>query len=216
MALMAYSFLFFSLATPVFSPPVSQCLSIQDARRSPPSLKVPKSTDLPPSHTRKRFDRAKNTTYVNIDIPLSPQTSSQSVMGGQRVTAGESSISFHLEYKGSSASDLSAAYLIINFVSEQSQVGKFTAGSNIEVNADGYQYSYQSVSHQTEQITSSSNATSSSPLQKESIVVKLPIADLQQIAFANRLDIKLGKEELRVKSIQLIDLRKTILSHNAN
>jgi hypothetical protein len=188
----------------------------QDRVKPPPSLKVPKRGDFPPSNIRKRFDRPKNTTYVDIDVPLVQQNQSLSMVGEDGLTAGETSLSFRLEFKGSSASELTAAYLTINFDDAPSHDEQFKSGSEVEVQADAYQFSYQSIGHKTEQVISTENVGRPTPLKKESISIKLPLEDLQQVAYANRVDIKLGKKKLRVRSIQLGDLRKTLIAQNAN
>lgn len=188
----------------------------QNPVKPPPSLKVPKSSELPPSKIRKRFDRSKNTTYVTIDVPLAQPNLNQPVATENKPAVGETSISFQLEYIGASASELSAAYLTINFDGDVSRDEQLTSDSEVEVQADAYQYRYQSIERKLEQVTSAGSSTRMVPLKKASITVQILLEDLQQLAYANRLDIKLGKKQLRVRSIQLGDLRKTLISQNAN
>ena len=187
----------------------------QGRDKSPPSLKVERAGALPPSSIRKRFDRQKNITYVDIDVPLPQREQSAPVTtAGQPVSTGEISLSFRLEYKGASASELSAAHLTISFTGGEKLAEGQTSGREVEVRADAYQYTYQSAGSLTEP-TPESAARSAMP-GGESITVELPLEDLQQVAYANRVDIKVGKKELRVRSIQLGDLRKTLIAQNAN
>lgn len=209
-------FLFLSLtAVKAFSPIHADRLN-QSPVKSPPTLKVPKGGDLPPSSIRKTFDRPKNTTYVDIDVPLPQQSRSGAIISEEQITAGELSLRFRLEYKGSSASELSAAYLTVNFVGDGNRGEAATSGSVVEVRADAYQYTYQSTGHKTEQMTSTDNAARPSPLKKESVTIELPLEDLQQVAYAYQVVIRIGKKELRVRSIQLSDLRKTLIAQSAN
>lgn len=184
--------------------------------KPPPTLKVPKGSDLPPSNIRKRFDRSKNTTYVDIDVPLPQQSRSGAVTSEEHITVGEIGLSFRLEYKGSSASELSAAYLTINFVGDGNWDESPTSATEVEVRADAYQYAYQSTGHNTEQTTDAENAARPTSLKKESVTVELPLGDLQQVAYSYQVVIRIGKKELRVRSIQLADLRKTLIAQNAN
>lgn len=86
------------------------------------------------------------------------------------------------------------------------------ADTAVELQADAYEYRYQEIDYQTEKVTGMDTAA----LEKEQLKIDLPLEDLQQLAFANRLQIKIGNKELQVKSIQLAELRQTIFSHNAN
>ncbi|MEJ7708577.1 MAG: hypothetical protein WKF84_01660 [Pyrinomonadaceae bacterium] len=181
-------------------------------------MKVPKVSDVPPSAVRKTFDAAKKTTYLTIDIPLSAQSKMRSLSAAAKSSDGEIDITFRLEYKGVSASDLSAAQMSISFLRSRGSVEKLLVDNSVEVQADAYQFSYPDAAHETEQLTFNDGGASAAapPLTKERVTIKLLPEDLQQIAFANRLDIKIGKEEIRVSSIQLAELRKTLLSYNAN
>ncbi len=188
----------------------------QSPIKSPPTLKVPERGALPPSNITKRFDRPKNMTYVDIDVPLPQQERSGAIRAEEPITGGENSLRFRLEYKGSSASELSAAYLTINFVGGGNRDEASTSGSEVEVRADAYQYTYQSTGHETKKMTPAENADRSAPLRKENVTIKLQLEDLQQIAYAYQVVIKVGRKELRVRSIQLADLRKTLIAQNAN
>lgn len=200
------------------SSPLTFALRLRQSSIKPaPSMRAPKSSDLPPSAVRKTYDRAKNIVSVTIDIPLSTQSRDAAIAGRPRVSAGQADLSFRLDYKGPSASDLSAAYLSMSFVSLSGQVEKFTAGGVIEVQADAYEYSYPDAAYEKEQLTPANDSPlTTAALTAERITIKLLLEDLQQMALANRLDIKVGKESLRVRSIQLADLRKTLLSFNAH
>lgn len=187
----------------------------QGRDKSPPSLKVERAPALPPSNIRKRFDRQKNITYVDIDVPLPQREQSEPVTAGQRVSTGEISLSFRLEYKGASASELAAVHLTISFTGSEKLAEGQTSGREVEVRADAYRYTYQSVVSKTEPLPENA-ARPAPPPGGESVTVELPLEDLQQVAYANRVDIKVGKKELRVRSIQLGDLRKTLIAQNAN
>ncbi len=157
-----------------------------------------------------------NSSGKTIDVPLPQQARSGAATSEEQVTVGELSLRFRLEYKGSSASELSAAYLTVNFVGDGNRGEASTSGSEVEVRADAYQYTYQSTGHKTEQMTSADNAARPSPLKKESVTIELPLEDIQQVAYAYQVVIRIGKKELRVRSIQLAGLRKTLIAQNAN
>ncbi|MEJ7615710.1 MAG: hypothetical protein WKF30_01755 [Pyrinomonadaceae bacterium] len=146
----------------------------QSSSKPPPSMKPPIASDLPPSAVRKTFDRARNTASVTIDIPLSIQSREAAIPGRPRISAGQIDLSFRLDYKGPSVSDLSAAYLTITFVSLSGQLQKFTAGNVIEVQADAYEYSYPDAAHEKEQLTPPSDTPEGAALTAERITLKLP------------------------------------------
>lgn len=181
----------------------------QIGAKPPPSLKAPTISDVPPSTVQKRFDGAKKTTYVTIDVPLSAQSRNRMLPKAAPIAAGEADLSFELAYKGAAATDLSGARLTLSFVVPAGQALKLTASDAVELQADAYEYRYQNVNYQLEQVLGEAL-----PLEKERITVDLPFEDVQQIAFANQLKIKVGKRELPVKSIQLAQLRQIVFSNN--
>lgn len=181
----------------------------QSAQRPPPSLKAPTVNDVPPSNVQKRFDRAKKMTYVTIDLALSEQSRLRSLPKAPPAAAGEVDVSFELAYKGAAATDLSAARLTLNFVVPAGQSLKLTANDALELQADAYEYRYQEVDYQLEQVPDVA------ALERERVSVALPVEDVQQIAFASQVKIKVGKKDLALKSIQLTPLRQTVFSNNS-
>lgn len=194
-------------AITVAAEPIQQ----QGTVRPPPSLKQPKVSDVPPSSVQRGYDSKKRVTYVLIDIPLSDGSRRRALPGGVRA-AGEIDVNFRLEYKGASASDLSAAYMKITFVKAAAPTGEIAAGGAVEVTADAYQYRYDDAVYNTENLS----VKDAAPLKGESVTVTLQLEDVQQFAFANQLDVKVGAAELKIKSLQLAEFRRVVLSYNAN
>ncbi len=188
--------------------------SPQDAGKivSPaPSLKSPKSTEAPPATVRTRYDRARNATYVQVDIPLSSPRENKPA-GGVAGAAGGTTISFQLAYRGKSTSGLSAAYLIINSTIGTDQVREFDSEKQVSLAADGYLYKYDRIDYPDEQVEPTASQSDTRRIIQESIIVKLHLDDLSQIANSNKLEIRVGKVEFVVKSLQLIELRRALIS----
>ena len=150
-------------------------LSTQDAGKivSPaPSLKSPKSTEAPPATVRTRYDRARNATYVQVDIPLSGPRENKPA-GGVAGAAGGTTISFQLAYRGKSTSELSAAYLIINSTIGTDQARRFDSEKQVSVAAEGYLYTYDRIEYPNETAEPTASRSDTRLLIQESVIVKL-------------------------------------------
>ena len=168
-----------------------------------PSLKSPKSTEAAPPRVRTRYDRARDATYVHIDVPLN--------VVGEGI-AGEMVISFQLAYRGKAAGELSSAFLIVNSTADADKVRKFEAEKRVDLTADAYHYNYERIDYRSEAVASNTTLPNPRRLVKESVIVRLPLEDLSQIANSNSLEVKVGSVALVLKSSQLTDLRRALIS----
>ncbi|HEX8180673.1 MAG TPA: hypothetical protein VF525_14085 [Pyrinomonadaceae bacterium] len=177
--------------------------------RKEPSLKQPEKSVVPPIMLRKRYDRALNVTYVNVDIPLTNPARKNGA--GNGATARDVTLIFQLVYKGAATSDLSMVYLFVQSLAGRAAEDVLSSVQQIEFNAEGYQYSYARVNYQTELVEATGGTQGTLPLKREIAVFKLSPDDLPQMTNANSLKLKLGAEQFIVKSTQLTELRRTLV-----
>ena len=201
----------FSLLAAAAVAPLSAQRPAQDQAKKNPSLKKPEKSVVPSAMLRKRYDRALNVTYVNVDITLLSREENKQG-GGKGAAAREVKLTFQLVYKGAATADLAMAYLFVQSVAGRQEGDRLNAVEQIEINAEGYQYSYARVNYQTELVEASGGVEGTIPLKRETAVFKLPADDLPQMTNANSLKIKLGAEQFIVKSPQLRELRSTLVS----
>ena len=203
------------------------------ARRQPPvtvggqspTMKRPDKIEVPPARARRSYDRARDATYVNIDITLlaRPAAAEGADKGkgkdkdkGKAAAAPafagrEVTLTFQLAYRGAHTYDLIAAYLIVESVAAPAAGDKLTEARQLVVGADPYEFTYERADYKTETVTLTGAATAATPsVRRETAAFKLPVEDLPQIANAGRLAIKVGAEAFPVKSAQLTELRRTL------
>ncbi len=191
--------------------PVSAQPATQEQRKQAPSLKQPEKSVVPPAMLRKRYDRALNVTYVNVDITLLRQGENKGA-DSQAAPAREVTLTFQLVYKGAATADLATVYLFVQSLTGRQASDRLNAVQQIELDAEGYQYSYARVKYQTELVEATGGTQGTLPLKREIIVFKLSPDDLPALTNANSLKIKLGAEQFIVRSPQLTELRRTLVS----
>jgi hypothetical protein len=206
-----------------------------------PSLKKPPQPVLPAARQRKYYDSARNVTYVNVDITLtghragSVNTTGANANGAgakDAKTKGKKDASkkdagatadgapaadvrgvalvFQLIYKGATTTDLSAAYLFVQATAPPDEPARLSAVKRLDMDADGYLFGYDRVDYRTE--TFETKGAAALVLQREAAVFELSPADLPQMANAGRLAVKFGAETFTVNSVQLAELRSTLIS----
>jgi hypothetical protein len=176
-----------------------------------PTLKKPEKSVVPPPMLRRRYDRALNVTYVNVDIPLVKRAAGASA-GGKGAAGREVTLTFQLVYKGARTDDLGAVYLFVQSVAGRQEAERLNAVQEIEIDAEGYRYSYARVNYQTELVEAKGGVEGTIPLKREIVGFKLPPDDLPQMTNANSLKLKVGAEQFVVHSPQLAELRSTLAS----
>lgn len=195
-----------------------------------PSLKTPeKKVEVPPTRERRRYDSARDATYVNVDITLvkpvvnspAPAASDkkkhkkqgESALPPPPAFAGrEVTLTFQLAYSGRNTYDLKSVYLIVESTDKVEQPERLSALKQVELKADAYVFAYDRASYQTEMVALTDAPAGTPPVKKEIIIFPVPPDDLSQIANANSLTVKLGAEQYTVKSPQLTELRSTLVN----
>ena len=198
------------------------------AGAQPPTLKRPDRIEVPPARPRRSYDRARDATYVNIDITLlaRPAVAEAADKGKGKAKdkdkgkaaatapafAGrEVTLTFQLAYRGAHTYDLVGAYLIVESVAAPAAGDKLAEARQLVVGADPYEFTYERTGYQTETVALTGAATAATPpVRREIAAFKFPAEDLPQIVNAGRLAIKVGAEEFAVKSAQLTELRRTL------
>lgn len=194
-------------------PPLGARQPAQGQDKQSPSLKKPEKSVVPTAMLRKHYDRALNLTYVNVDITLLGRADAKQPGGSKGAPAREVKLTFQLVYKGATTADLATtAYLFVESVTGRQEGDRLSTVEQMEINAEGYEYSYARVNYQTELIEATGGVEGTIPLKRETAVFKLPTDDLPQLTNANSLKIKLGAEQFVVKSPQLKELRSTLVS----
>lgn len=189
--------------------------SITDRFKRPPSLKKTEKTEAAasPSAVRKRYDSARNVTYVSIDIPLSDQNAEKLASVEDAASTPGMSLTFQLIYKGDATTDLTAAYLILNAISvKKNRSEELSSIKQLEIEAEGYQYSYERIDYKTDARESNTDSPNALSPKKEILVFRLLLDDLPQIANSNKVEVTLGKQKFVIKSMQLLDLRSKLVA----
>ena len=207
----------------------------QQPAQPAPTMKGRARPVMPRARAQRWYDRERDVTYVNVDIPLdSPGGQRSETPAGQRSEApggqkGKSAkgapkseaqklapprevvLVFQLIFKGRATADLAMAYLLVQATGGREERARLDAVEQIEIDAEGYQYRYARMDYQTELIEAK-GAHGPLPLKREAAAFQLPPEDLPQMANVNSLKVKLGPERFTVKSPQLTDLRRTLVS----
>ncbi len=163
---------------------------------------------VPPARARKWYDRARNVTYLNVDIGLQSQGASSPPATG--ATVRDITLVFQLIYKGATTDDLSAANLLLQATAGRQESARLSAVAQLDLDADGYQYTYARADYQTELIEATDGARAPLQLRREILSFQVPPDDLPQLANGNSLKLKFGTERFTVKSPQLTELRRTL------
>ncbi|MFL6210844.1 MAG: hypothetical protein ACJ74W_18495 [Pyrinomonadaceae bacterium] len=190
--------------------PVSAQQPARDEQKNP-SLKKPEKSAVPPPMQRRRYDRALNVTYVNVDIPLRTRAETKAA-GSKGAPVREVMLIFQLVYKGTTTTDLAQVYLFAQSLAGRQEADRLNAVQEIEINAEGYQYSYARANYQTELVEATGGVQGTIPLKREIIGFNMPPDDLSQMTNANSLKIKLGTEQFIIHSPQLTELRRTLVT----
>jgi hypothetical protein len=204
--------------TPPAHPPDVQRAPARDVPQPParqddpqqPTLKKPDTVVVPPARERRRFDRERNATYLNIDIPLLSMTETKQRDGTAALSGRGLTLTFQLAYRGNSTDDLVAVYLILESTATRESADSLRAVARLEVRADPYEYAYERVNYQTELVETGGTGQGGPPLKRESAVFRALPEDLPQLTGSGRLELKLGPEAFTVKSQQLSELRRTL------
>jgi hypothetical protein len=186
----------------------------------PPTMKKSERVDVAPSHARRAYDPAHDTTYVSVDIPLVSHTQRKLPSGALAFEGRDVTLTFQLAYRGKRTEDLRAAYLILESTSEPPASGtapdaaagdRLSAALRLELRADAYEYAYERADYKTGTAEQTGAAQKNAPtLKREVALFRIETEDLAAISSANRLELKLGTETFTVKSPQLSDLRRTL------
>lgn len=202
-----------------------------------PTMKRPGKIEVPPARARRSYDRARDATYVNVDIILVARHAAEV---GAAAAAGESAdgaksrgkdkrrpaaaattapafsgrevtLTFQLAYRGAHTYDLVAVYVIVESVAPPGAGDKLAGARQLVIGADPYEFTYERADYQTETVTLAGAATAATPpVRRETAAFRVPAEDLPQIANAGRLALKVGAEEFAVRSAQLTELRRTL------
>jgi hypothetical protein len=186
----------------------------------PPTMKKTEHVGVAPSHSRRAYDAAHDTTYVSVDIPLVSHAERKLSSGALAFEGRDVTLTFQLAYGGKRTEDLRAAYVILESTSappapgaasDADAGGRFSAARRLELRADAYEYTYERADYKTGAAEQTGAAQKSAPpLKREVAVFRIETADLSEISAANRLEVKLGAQTFTVKSPQLTDLRRTL------
>ncbi|MDT7605413.1 MAG: hypothetical protein QOF61_3410 [Acidobacteriota bacterium] len=195
------------LPVPLPAPPTKPAPGDESA----PTMKKPETVSVAPARTRRAYDPAHNTTYVNVEITLIAHTDDHPKGGAVAFSGREVTLTFQLAYRGAHTEDMTAAYLILESTGAQSEADRFGAVKQLEVKADAYQYDYARVDYQAgAALLTGAAQANAPPLKRETLIFKILTADLPQLADANELKLQAGAETFTVKSRQLTDLRRTL------
>lgn len=177
-----------------------------------PTLKKPDKLEIAPSHAHRAYDAARDTTYVNVDIPLVSHVERKLSAGALAFEGRDLVLTFQLAYGGKRTDDLRAAYIVFESTSAPGDTtDHLGAARRLELSADVYEYAYERTDYKTGVAEEGGAALKDAPpLRREIAIFRIEIADLSEISFANRLELKLGAETYTVKSPQLADLRHTL------
>ncbi|MDT7542446.1 MAG: hypothetical protein QOE33_2350 [Acidobacteriota bacterium] len=177
-----------------------------------PTLKKPDKLEVEPSHSRHAYDAAHDTTYVNIDIALVSHVERKLSAGALAFEGRDLVLTFQLAYGGKRTDDLRAAYIVLESTSAPGDTGDHLSNARrLELQADAYEYSYERTDYKTGIAAQTGAALKNAPpLRREIAIFRIETADLSEISFANRLELKLGTENFTVKSPQLADLRRAL------
>jgi hypothetical protein len=176
-----------------------------------PTMKKPDKLEIAPSHAHRAYDAAHDTTYVNVDIPLVSHVERKLSAGALAFEGRDLLLTFQLAYGGKRTDDLRAAYIVVESTSNGDAGDHLSAARRLELSADVYEYTYERTDYKTGIAEQSGAALKGAPpLRREIAIFRIETADLSEISFANRLELKLGTETYTVKSPQLIDLRHTL------
>lgn len=179
-----------------------------------PTMKKPAHVEVAPSHQRRTYDAAHDATYLNVDIPLATHTERKVAAGALAFEGRDLLLVFQLAYAGKRTDDLRAAYLVLETTYPPAEPGDRLANvRHIDLGADPYEYAYDRTDYKAGAAEQSGAAGRDAPaLKREIAVFKMELEDLQHIADATRLELKLGAETYTVKSPQLADLRHVIVT----
>jgi hypothetical protein len=193
-----------------------------------PTMKGRTKPVMPRARAQRWYDRERDVTYVNVDIVLdSPGAQPSATPAGQKgeTKAGrkgaapqvapprELALVFQLIFKGRATADLASAYLIVQATAGCDERPRLDALAQIEIDAEGYQYQYARTDYQTELIEAQgAQGQGPLPLKREAAAFPLSPEDLPQMANVNSLKLKLGPERFTVKSPQLTELRRTLVT----
>jgi hypothetical protein len=177
-----------------------------------PTMKKPDKLEIAPSHAHRAYDGAHDTTYVNVDIPLVSHVERKLSAGALAFEGRDLLLTFQLAYGGKRTDDLRAAYIVVESTSAPGDTSDhLSAARRLELSADVYEYTYERTDYKTGNAEQGGAASKGAPpLRREIAIFRIETADLSEISFANRLELKLGTETYTVKSPQLADLRHTL------
>jgi hypothetical protein len=182
----------------------------------PPTMKKIERVDVAASHSRRSYDAAHDTTYVNVDIPLVSHTERKLAPGALAFEGRDVTLTFQLAYRGKRTEDLRAVYAIVESTSAPPASGAesgalLSAALRLELHADAYQYAYERADYKAGAVEQSGTVRRDAPsLKREVALFRMETGDLTEISAATRLEVKLGAETFTVKSPQLTDLRRTL------
>jgi hypothetical protein len=196
-------------------------------------MKKPDRVEVPPARARRSYDRARDATFVNIEITLLAPPAPEPGAGREAKGKGKDgakggsapppafagrqvTLTFQLAYRGANTYDLIVAYLIVESTAAPEAAARLHDATRLELRADPYEFTYERADYKTETValTGAANA-STPPVRRELAAFKLPPEDLPQITGAGALVLKLGAETFPIRSAQLTELRRT-LANGAN
>jgi hypothetical protein len=195
-------------------PPPSPTPTGRDEPPSP-TLKKPEHVEVEPSHSRRAYDAAHDTTYINVDIPLASHTERKLSAGALAFEGRDLVLTFQLAYRGKRTDDLVAAYAVFESTSTPADAvgGHLSDTRHLELHADAYEYAYERADYKTGTAEQTGAARKDAqPLRREVAIFRLETGDLSEISAANRLEVKLGAETYTIKSMQLADLHRALVT----
>lgn len=177
-----------------------------------PTMKKAEHVAAAPSHEHRAYDAAHDATYVNVDIPVISHTERALAPGAVAFEGRDLTLTFQLAYRGKRTDDLVAAYLVVeSTTAPDDTVEHLSAARRLELHADAYEYAYDRTDYKTGTVEQTGAVQRGAPaLRREVAIFRLEVADLSEIAPANRVELKLGAEQLTLKSPQLTDLRRAL------
>jgi hypothetical protein len=179
-----------------------------------PTMKSPAHVEVAPSHQRLSYDAVHDTTYLNVDIPLVVHTERKGKAGTLAFAGSDLTVVFQLAYEGKRTDDLKAAYLVFESTTAPGEPSDRLSGArHLDLSADAYEYSYDRMDYKTGTAEQAGAAGRDAPaLRREAAIFRLEVSDLAEISAATRVELKLGTETFTLKSMQLADLHRALVT----
>lgn len=179
-----------------------------------PTMRKPTHVEIAPSHQRRSYDAAHDTTYLNVDIPIVTHTERKARGGALAFAGRDLTVVFQLAYEGQRTDDLKAAYLVFESTTAPDEpADRLSGATHLDLRADAYEYAYDRADYKTGVAEQAGAAGRDAPaLRREAAIFRLEVSDLTEISAALRVELKLGAETYTLKSMQLAGLHRALVT----